>query len=50
MLYVQAWYETIFLGDLAIGFNRDKLHELNDETFLYLNEQMEEPPLEEVAL
>lgn len=50
MVYVQAWYETIFCGNLAIGLNHEKLHALHDETFLYLNELVEEQPLEEVAL
>ena len=36
MLLVQAWYETIFCGNLEIGLDRNKLHQLEDETFLYL--------------
>lgn len=36
MLLVQAWYETIFCGALEIGLDREKIHQLDDETFLYL--------------
>jgi hypothetical protein len=36
MLLVQAWYETIFSGPLEIGLDREKVHQLEDEAFLYL--------------
>lgn len=41
MLLVQAWYETIFSGVLEIGLDRKKIHQLEDETFLYLQSEAE---------
>lgn len=47
MLLVQAWYETMFSGPLEIGLDREKIHQLEDETFLYLQAEAEKPNTEE---
>ena len=36
MVLLQAWYETIFCGALEVGLDRGKVHQLEDEAFLYL--------------
>lgn len=43
MLLTQAWYETIFCGALEIGLDREKVHSLEDESFLYFEPTDEEP-------
>ena len=43
MLLTHAWYETIFSGPLEIGLDREKVHLLEDESFLYFETNDEEP-------
>ena len=35
MLTMETWWEEIFSGNLAIGLNENKIHQLQDESFLY---------------
>ena len=35
MLTMETWWEDIFSGNLAIGINENKIHQLQDESFLY---------------
>lgn len=36
MITTQTWWESIFSGPLAHGINHEKLHLLENEDFLYL--------------
>ncbi len=36
MIITETWWETIFSGVLAIGIDEKKLHQLEDESFLFL--------------
>lgn len=38
MLTVETWWKDIFSGDLAIGLNENKVHQLHDESFLYYSD------------
>ncbi len=38
MIITETWWETIFSGVLAIGIDENKLHQLEDESFLYYKE------------
>ena len=42
MIITETWWETIFSGVLAIGINEKKLHQLEDESFLFFKEQLPE--------
>lgn len=44
MISTDTWWEKIFSGPLSIGLNEEKLHQLKDESFLFLNEDGEELP------
>lgn len=35
MLTMETWWKDIFSGNLAIGLNESKVHQLHDESFLY---------------
>lgn len=35
MIKNEIWWETIFLGVLEVGINKEKLIALTDESFLY---------------
>ena len=35
MLTLETWWKDIFSGNLAIGLNENKIHQLHDESFLY---------------
>ena len=39
MITTETWWEEIFSGPLSIGLNEQKMSQLEDESFLYLNEQ-----------
>ncbi|MDN7244373.1 hypothetical protein QWY13_02620 [Planococcus sp. N017] len=32
------WWEPIFSGELEVGLNKDKLEDMEQESFLYFNE------------
>ncbi|MDS9470406.1 hypothetical protein [Sporosarcina pasteurii] len=38
MTTTEAWWEEIFEGDLALGINKERLAELDEENFLYFKE------------
>jgi hypothetical protein len=40
MISTEYWWEEIFSGPLAIGINEEKIHQLEDESFLYFNGQL----------
>ncbi|WP_176400036.1 hypothetical protein [Ureibacillus sinduriensis] len=44
MISTDTWWEKIFSGPLSIGLNEEKLHQLKDESFLFLKEDGEELP------
>ncbi|BDH60945.1 hypothetical protein MTP04_10750 [Lysinibacillus sp. PLM2] len=48
MISTDTWWEKIFSGPLAVGLNEEKVHQLEDESFLFLTE--EELPNEENQL
>nr|WP_198044836.1 hypothetical protein [Lysinibacillus timonensis] len=39
MISTDSWWEKIFSGHLAVGLNEEKLHQLEDESFLFLSEE-----------
>lgn len=39
MISTENWWEQIFSGALAIGINEEKMHQLEDESFLFLREE-----------
>ncbi|WP_432354761.1 hypothetical protein [Sporosarcina sp. A2] len=39
MTTTETWWETIFEGDLAAGFNKERMGELDDEHFLYFKDE-----------
>ncbi|MHA6258511.1 hypothetical protein ACXYMX_01240 [Sporosarcina sp. CAU 1771] len=38
MTTTETWWETIFEGDLSFGINKERFTELEDEDFLYFEE------------
>lgn len=46
MISTETWWEKIFSGPLSIGINGEKVHQLEDESFLFLKEEEEELPQE----
>ena len=38
MLTIETWWTEIFSGNLAIGLNESKIHQLQDESFLYYSD------------
>lgn len=42
MTTTQSWWEDIFEGDLALGINKERLAELDDENFLFFKEEDED--------
>lgn len=39
----ETWWENVFEGHLALGFNKERMSELDHEEFLYFeNEPIEE--------
>lgn len=39
MTTTETWWEDIFEGNLALGINKERLAELEDENFLYFEEE-----------
>ncbi|MBD8026644.1 hypothetical protein H9636_08240 [Ureibacillus sp. Re31] len=39
MISTDTWWEKIFSGPLSIGLNEEKVHQLEDESFLFLKEE-----------
>lgn len=46
MISTDTWWEKIFSGALAIGLNEERVHQLEDESFLFLKEEEQELPQE----
>lgn len=42
MTETQTWWETIFTGAFEMGINKERLNELEEESFLYFKEIPEE--------
>ncbi|EPD52033.1 hypothetical protein MHH33_12575 [Paenisporosarcina sp. FSL H8-0542] len=38
MLKTETWWEPIFSGNLSLGINKERLAELEEESFIYFNE------------
>ncbi|WOV86291.1 hypothetical protein QWT69_10090 [Sporosarcina oncorhynchi] len=38
MTTTETWWETIFEGNLSLGLNKERISDLEDETFLYYGE------------
>ncbi|SOB91812.1 hypothetical protein SAMN05880501_101387 [Ureibacillus xyleni] len=43
MISTDTWWEKIFSGPLSIGLNGEKIHQLEDESFLFLSEEEQLP-------
>ena len=39
MTEVETWWEPIFKGALTLGLNKDRMNELEEESFLYFEEE-----------
>jgi hypothetical protein len=46
MISTNTWWEKIFSGPLSIGINEEKVHQITDESFLFLKEEEEQLPQE----
>lgn len=46
MTETETWWEPIFTGAFALGLNRERMNELEEESFLYFTEEQSEmePP------
>jgi hypothetical protein len=42
MTETETWWETIFTGAFAMGINKERLSELEEESFLYFKEEQGE--------
>ncbi|MFF2752280.1 hypothetical protein ACFVR1_00815 [Psychrobacillus sp. NPDC058041] len=42
MTETETWWETIFTGAFAMGINKERLTELEEESFLYFKEDQSE--------
>lgn len=39
MIMTSTWWEDVFEGNLSLGINKERLNELEDENFLYFDEE-----------
>ncbi len=39
MTTTETWWETIFEGNLSLGMNKERFTELEEENFLYFEEE-----------
>jgi hypothetical protein len=46
MTETATWWETIFTGAFAMGINKERLSELDEESFLYFKEVQDEMEME----
>lgn len=37
----ETWWETIFEGNLSLGLNKERVSDLDNETFLYFDHDLE---------
>lgn len=42
MIETTTWWETIFTGAFEMGLNKDRISELDEESFLYFKEEYDE--------
>ncbi|GEN84019.1 hypothetical protein SLU01_23310 [Sporosarcina luteola] len=42
MTTTETWWETIFEGNLSLGLNKERITDLDDETFLYFDDELEQ--------
>lgn len=42
MTETETWWEPIFTGAFALGFNKERMNELEEESFLYFKEDQGE--------
>jgi hypothetical protein len=42
MTITETWWETIFTGAIAMGINKERIDELDEESFLYFKEVQDE--------
>lgn len=42
MTETETWWEPIFKGAIALGLNKERLNELEEESFLYFTEEKQE--------
>jgi hypothetical protein len=47
MTKTETWWETIFSVNLSLGLNKDRLAELEEESFIYFNDTEEIKPQEQ---
>jgi hypothetical protein len=41
MLKTENWWDPIFSGNLSLGINKERLTELEEESFIYFNDTEE---------
>lgn len=41
MTKTETWWEPIFSGNLSLGLNKERLAELEEESFIYFNDTEE---------
>lgn len=41
MTTTDTWWETIFEGNLSLGLNKERITDLDNETFLYFDNEFE---------
>ena len=49
MLNPNSWWKEIFSGELSIGLNEQKVHQIHDESFLFYSDSNEHILLKESA-
>lgn len=42
MTETETWWEPIFTGAIALGLNKERMNELEEESFLYFTEDQGE--------
>ena len=47
MVKTEIWWEPIFSGNLSLGINKERLNELEEESFIYLNTTTEDVEIKE---
>lgn len=45
----ELWWEDIFSGNLQLGFNKNRIAELEEESFIYFKERNEEEHSEQTT-
>lgn len=42
MTETETWWEPIFTGAFALGINKERINEIEEESFLYFKEEQNE--------